>query len=271
MPVPEFTVVVGVDRKHLRQLYSVMQTWKKHKPSLWKRPWIVFYDRLQLTSQTVKSLVGRRDELSIIPWPAVDVEHRRTDETRFGHPQRYKMLAGFVHVPAMVAATPYWLKLDTDVVAVGDDDWIDPNWFAKQPAIVAHRWSFTKPADQMLVLDEWVQQYKRHVPLLSNNPPLCLTPQAGSERLGHNRIISWCGFFSTAITRFASNVAETFCGEGQLPVASQDGYLWYISKRLQHEVVRTNMKQAGWEHWSTDRNVERAVRESLYGRSSSSS
>lgn len=258
MLVPEFTVVVGVDRKHLRQLSWVLPTWRKHKPSLFERPWVVFYDRLQLSYQTVAKVVGQREDLSIVPWPAVGIDYERKAEGRFGDPQRYRMLSGFVHVPAMVASTPYWLKLDTDVVAIGKDDWIDEKWFKTSPAIISHPWNFTKPANQVDLLDEWVACYRREMPLLSKQPPLNLHPQRGAERLGHRRIISWCGFFSTAITRFASNLAETFCGQGQLPVPSQDGYLWYVSRRLQLDIARVNMKSLGFEHWHTEKNIYNA-------------
>lgn len=262
----DFTVVVGVDRKHLRQLSIVLPTWKKHKPSLFNYPWIVFFDNCELALKTVANIVRPHvSDVRLISWPASGITYKRTTNDRFGDPQRHKMLAGFVHVPAMTVATEYWLKLDTDVVATGNDQWIDSKWFKGKPAIISHRWTYTKPPNQIDILDDWVFQYRKNIPVLSILPPLNMHPKPGATRLGHLRVISWCGFFNSTITKFASNVAETLCGQGQLPVPSQDGYLWYVAKRLQHEVRPVNMKHLGWQQWHTDKNIQIHAQKALNG------
>jgi len=42
--IPDYTIVLGLDYKHLSQLKLVIPTWKKHKPSLFSKKWIVFID-----------------------------------------------------------------------------------------------------------------------------------------------------------------------------------------------------------------------------------
>lgn len=262
----DFTTVVGVDDKHFEQLRIVWPTWAKHKPQIVSQPMVVFVDNdSKVTEDAVRNLL-RHKQLRVMRWPDDGQTFQGNTTCRFHHPQRYKMLAGFVHVPARLVSTPYWLKLDTDVVAVGTPDWIDDRWFRGNPSIVAHAWSFTKPPNQMEILDDWVKNNREQLLVLNEYPPLDLHPESPeSERLGHRRIISWCGFFSTTMTRLASGLAERVCGPGQLPVPSQDGYLWYVATRMQTEVVRTSMKKRGWEWWSTMRNVKQSVHRSLHG------
>ncbi|KKL21208.1 hypothetical protein LCGC14_2447740, partial [marine sediment metagenome] len=153
MPV-DYTLVCGVDAKHIRQLAWVWPTWKFHKPSLLNHPMIVFYDTSQVKEEEIRRVVDHPN-LTIVPWPPKGVTYERSMEGKFGDPQRYKMLAGFVYVPWRYVQTKYWLKLDVDTVATGQDDWIDEKWFENSPAIVAQPWGFTKPPDQMQMLDKW--------------------------------------------------------------------------------------------------------------------
>jgi len=253
----DYTLVVGVDAHHLHQLEWTWPTWRKNKPSLLKQPMVAFFDRDQLTADQVGMVIDHPC-LKIGPWPPVGVRYPGGND-KWTNAQRYRMLAGFVHVPARHVVTDYWLKLDTDVVATGNDDWIDDGWFKGDPAIVAQSWSFTKPADQMLKLDEWANGSQ----WFPNRPPLNLVPREGSERLGHKRIISWCGFFHTRDTKRASTMAVDTCGEGMLPVPSQDGFLWYVVTRLGLAVKRVDMKCRGFEHWSAMFNIKAASMRAL--------
>ncbi len=259
----DYTLVVGVDQKHLNQLSLVWPTWKRHKPSLLQHPMVVIYDWRQISSADIRKVVDHPN-LTTYPWPdRADIEYEGSSEDKWSNSQRYKMLAGFVHVPPVVVKTKYWLKLDTDVVATGKDDWIDDKWFQNEPAIVSHAWTFTKPPDQFVRLDEWVKSYSNMLPLLSSKLPLELVPTPGRDRLGHKRIISWCAFFNTEFTRQASSMAIKICGEGKLPVPSQDGYLWYCAKRMELGVLRPQMKTRGWQHWCTMYNIRQAAERAL--------
>ena len=254
-----FTTVVGVDGKHLNQLSFSWPTWKRHKPALLKRPMLIFHDYRQVLESQVRKVVDHPN-LKVVPWPNPlfqDEEFKGNDSDKWTNRQRNRMLCGFIHIPAQFVETPYWLKLDTDVVAVGRDNWINPEWFAKQPVIVAHPWKFTKPPDQMLWLDDWVRQNADHLPFLAGTNPLNLFPKKGSQRLGHRRIISWCGFFGTNFTRVCAAAASVTCQPNHLPVPSQDGFSWYMATRLGQLVQPVNLKCRGWQHWGTQANVEK--------------
>lgn len=255
------TLVLGVDAKHLQQLKLVYPTWAKHKPALTKLTAIIFYDVDEVAEKDIV-LPKHKGVVVKIPWPPKGVDYPH-GMTKWDNQQRYKMLAGFVHVPAQYVATPYWLKLDTDVVATGMSDWIDFNWFRGAPAIISHHWGYTKPADQIVRLDQWVEKNKKDMFTLSQHDPLNLHPEEGSTLVKHERIISWCGIFDTTITKFASQMARQTCGRGMLPVPSQDGFLWYVSTRLGHDVRRVNLKERGWEQWNSMNNIKKAVARSL--------
>lgn len=252
--IPEFTVVIGVDQSHLWQLETSLPTIVKHKPGLFGMNgsrWIVFRDSAcDDLGEKVCDIFGKYDlPVECYPWPPYGVAHIG-GKGRFQNAQRYKMLSGFVHVPAMQVHTPYWLKLDLDVVASGNDNWIDPEWFQGDPAIIAHPWGYTKPADQMFMLDRWVYDNRDDLLVLSGEKPLNLQPKIGATALPHSRIISWCSFYRTDFSQECSRWAEETCGPGQLPVRSQDGYHWYCASRLGEKIVRTNMKARGWRHCS---------------------
>jgi len=263
MGIPDYTLVCGVDAYHLRQLLWVIATWKKHKPSMLERPAIVFFDRDDLECREVSRLLRPyMSDLLCVAWPLDGVTYSGGND-KWTNPQRYKMLAGFVHVAASLVSTKYWLKMDTDVVAKDRDDWIDPNWFVDDPAIVSHRWTFTRPANQLEVLDQWVEDNKKHLPEFDGHPPLDMHPKPGADRIGHRRIISWCAFFRQDYTAECAAMANRVCGCAQLPVPSQDGYMWYVAKRRREDIRLTNMKSRGWQQWHTNKNIRKSVLESL--------
>jgi hypothetical protein len=256
MPEFDYTLVVGVDRHHLKQLELVWPTWMKHKPSLLQHPLVVFYHYRQISEARVGAVVDHPNA-KLVPWPLEGLDYGGDGSDKWNDPQRAMMLSGFVYIPAMFVDTPYWLKLDTDVVATGNDDWIDLSWFEGDPAIVSHRWGFTKPANSMLLMDEWVGKNGH----LKGTKPLNLIPNEGWDRLNHKRIISWCGFFDAEWTREMAELTKKSNGRYELPIASQDGFMWYIATRMGKGVVRANMKAKGWEHWSTMKNVSRRAKE----------
>lgn len=263
--IPDFTIVLGVDRAHLEQLRLVWPNWMERKPSLGYHNFLIFYDSevgsdweelvlevAEITAYRPPNFTGD-SRTSIRAWPPEDVKYVGDPTSRFGNPQRYKMLSGFCHMPARLVQTPYWLKLDLDTIALGNDDWIDPNWFAGDPAIIAHPWNYTKPKDQMIRMDDWMAKNASSpfIKKLQYKAPLNIRPENEQSTLvSHKRIISWCGFFRTDFTVDCSKAAEALCGEGQLPVMSQDGFLWYCARQAEQGIVRADMKRAGWDHLS---------------------
>ena len=241
----EYSVVIGVDRKTIECLRLVYPTWAKNKPSLFKQPWHVIYDSSQVSIPDIQYVAPHLHDANFISWPPPGVQYIRDGLTKWTNPQRAKMLAGFVHAPALVVDTTYWLKLDLDVVAVGMDDWIDPLWFDDNPSVVAPKWSYTKPATQMVELDQWVEKYEPF--LFRGTDPLNLIPAPGADTVPHARICSWCAFFSTEFTRLCSLYASQTLGHGQIPVDSQDGYLFYAAKRAGFNIRTIQPKKRGWK------------------------
>lgn len=265
--IPDYILVIGVDWKHLEQLAMTWPTWCRHKPSLLQHPMLIFYDRTQLNDVNIRAVLkDQHPNVMMIAWPPLGVTYPEGND-KWTNQQRHKMLAGFVHVPAEFVDTEYWLKLDTDVVATGMDDWIDPEWFKDSPGIVSHPWGFTRPPDQMLKMDEWME--KNPWKMKISTPPLNLRPRPGSDRVIHKRIISWCAFFHADFTALCSVLATQACGIGHIPIPSQDGYLWYCAQRwycAQHGgegIVRTRMKRRGWSQWSTFANVRKYAEEAM--------
>ncbi len=261
----QYTLVLGVDRKHLGQLSLVWPTWCLHKPSMCRQPIVVFYDYEQVNPFEITQILDvgpRNSSVTCVPWPPEGVVYPEGTD-KWTNQQRYRMLSGFVHIPPAYVKTPYWLKVDVDTVAVGNDDWIDPEWFEGEPAIISHPWGYTKPGDQFQVLDKWVADNSLKLPRFTCSPPLNLIPKPGSSLVRHKRIISWTAFFHTEFTRSCSDAAQTTCGPGLTPVPSQDGFLFFCAKRLGLAVRRQNMKSLGWEHWSTMKNIRQAVEMSL--------
>jgi hypothetical protein len=265
--IPDYTVVLGVDKKTIEQLKAVWPTWVKHKPLLFKRKFLIFCN--YVTPQDVESAIQSTLTHTVwIQWPPKGVTYERPlpksrDDEKWLNPQRAKMLAGFVHVPARYVTTPYWLKLDLDVIAnshypaTSDGDWVCPEWFDGNPSIIASSWSYTKPPTQMLQLDEWVA--KHAIPVFRNTEPLNLRPNPGSDKVIHPRIASWCSFYSTEFTKLCSQIATDTCGLGQLPVDSQDGFMWYVAARGGFTIRTVKMKKHGWSYRSSMRTIEERV------------
>lgn len=262
--IPDYTIVIGVDWKHLEQLYWTLQTWRKHKPSLFSHPIVMFYDREEgvLDEGRIRRVLGHED-LSIYEWPPKGVTYAGDPSDKWTHPQRNKMFAGYVYLPAMHVKTPYWLKLDTDAIAMGQDNWIDPDWFVEKMVFVGPRWTFTRPPNQMLELDQWVADNSSVLGEWSERPPLDLVPQPGADRKGHLRACSWCAFFDTKFTQKCALAAELTCGPYQIPVPSQDGYLWYMGTRGDYVVLPVNMKAKGWAVRATMKGIGELVSKSL--------
>lgn len=267
MAMPDYTVVIGLDDHHIKEFALAVRTWHRHKPGLFDVPWVVFLSGHHLLS-ALSAAIGHIQfpHLTICRWPWESVVYKGTAGDKWNDPHRVKMLSGFVYVPRRFVKTPYWLKIDTDAVAHGHPDWIDEHWFDDEPAIVAPPWGYTKPADQMMKLDDWFSEARAANCIVSPNiygPPLKLQPTYGSSLVRHKRIISWCGFFNTEFTNKVAMTAELSCGFGKIPVGSQDGFMFYMAKRANLGIVTPQLKRLGWSHVSRWSKLESACAEAL--------
>lgn len=210
-----------------------------------------FFDRAALSVRDVLAVArdaGLSDAtVGAVPWPPTDTDYAS---------QRERMLSGFVYAADYVA-TPWWLKIDTDAVALRTEDWEPADWFARDPDAddppdasfasgyyvwIASSWGYTKPADQMARLDDWADG----VPELADRPRLDLPYTPGGKRCRHPRMASWLSFYRTDWTRWAAGLARSSVGPFKIPVPSQDGFHWYVSARRGNVGLRANMRRRGW-------------------------
>lgn len=248
--MPEFTTVLGVDYKTIRELRYSHLTWRRSAPEIWRQPLVVFFDKTVLSPVDFGFL--EHPQMRLAYWP-VD------DQITYAS-QREKMLTGFVHVPPRLVQTPWWLKLDTDAVRLDTSPWIDPAWFEpdaqrRYAAFIGNRWGYTKPADQMARLDDWGDG----VADLAAHPRLDLPYEPGARRCGHVRLASWLTFFNTAWSREVA----TYCEPWRLPVPSEDGYHFYCAARRGDPYVLTKFKRKGWTNIPRLSNLISKVQEVL--------
>ena len=241
----EFTTVVGVDEKHVKQLRWTWPTWELNFQSLLRAPLLLICDG-QWSEQKW------HEELSFLEHPnATFVMWNQSGVT-----QREKMLTALTLAPGDYVTTPWYLKLDTDALRTTRSRWPLEEWFEEdqegnRPVFVSNPWGYTKPPDAIQRLDDWADG----IPELSQYPRLNLVPKPGSNLVKHRRIISWSFFGNTAWTREVTK----WCN-GRLPVPSQDTYLWYCAARRRERYVRVRMKRYGWKHVSRARPLRIACR-----------
>lgn len=264
----DFTTVIGVDAGRLEHLRLTFPTWKKFKPEIMQNRLVVFYDHHSIAGPgPIIQILKDHPSVTCCSWPPLGVTHEGTPGDRWNDPQRAKMLSGFIHTVYHQVQTPYWLKLDVDAVATGPEPWIDKSWWIDsayyecRPAIIAPPWGYSKPADVMMKLDEWVMRNQDNPAMigLTSNQPLGLVPKPGSSLVRHPRIISWCAFFHTGFTKLCARLATATCGSGKMPVSSQDGFMWYIAERMKRPIVRARM--TGWKHCSKVTNIKKTLAE----------
>lgn len=249
-----------MDARHLPFLKKVIPNWLEKKPSLRQLPFVVFFDEQTVQEDDVVEMWGALSnivDLTFVGWPDKKAVYP-AGTCKWDNPQRAKMLSGFVYTAAEHVETEYWIKLDLDAVATGKDDWIDPSWFTDKPAIIAHRWNYTKPADQMDRLDLWFAEKMGELPSIWHNTTPLSIPKTSEDRLVHPRIASWCSLYSISFTRICREVCE-LCPVGSMPVPSQDGFMWYCATRLGLPVLRLNMKAYGWNFTTGLHKVEKAL------------
>lgn len=248
----DLTVVQAIDSRTLEQFRWSVATWRRNRPELWDHPWLFLYDRSSLSFDAVERAaldagLGVTD-VRAVPWPPVPAIEYPT--------QRERMLTAFIHAARWVE-TDWWVKIDTDAVALRPADWAPDDWFRRDPdahddpylpyapgyfAWIASAWGYTKPGDQMARLDDWADD----VPELADLPRLDIPYTPGARRCRHPRMASWVSFYRTDWTCWASGLASRSVGEYRAPVPSQDGFHFYVAARTGVPTLRTSMRKRGW-------------------------
>lgn len=217
-----FTTVVAVDSAHYSELLLSWKTWRKFRSEIWDNPLLVISD-----GTFDLSGLGHNDVTVV---PPMDGEFPT---------QREKMLNSLAFLPAYHCHTEWFLKLDTDTVAMWKQAWLPQEWLESKNVFVASKWGYTKPASMQDELDAWAcreriggRQPDRR-PGMSNGVPVAKC----------NRVTS---YVMLCRTRFARDVAVRCLG--RLPVPSQDTVYWYLADRLGLPYLRVSMEKFGWRH-----------------------
>ena len=234
----DYTTVVAVDCDTVIDLRGVWPTWQLLKPELREHPLLVIFD-----AQAGVSRFWWRELRFLRSHPHVELigwDWPNTDDSEFGGmDQRERMLSAFVKVPPAVVTTPYWLKIDCDVVATAPGPFVDPNWWGEYPALIGPAWGYTKPATLPGILDRWAATIESLAPLRAMNLP---EPTADQETIATKRVCSWFMFVSTAFSKQVSELCPS-----RLPVPSQDTLHWYVAWRRGDNIIRHNFKHNGWQ------------------------
>ncbi len=247
----EFTTVVAVDDEHLSELELVWPTWKRFRPQLLDHPLLLICDGVHEKANWEARLgfVDHPDK-KVVLWD------------RPANSQREKMLSSLVYAPAEHVRTPWYLKLDTDAVAIESAEWISDEWFRglTSPVFISSSWGYSKPANIVTQLDDWADT----VPGLCQFPRLNLVATPGANSIHHPRIISWFFLASTAWTREVIKYSPA-----QLPVPSQDTFLWYCAARRGDYFIRQKLHRLGWRHVAGKRRLRQTCHEALQADNSS--
>lgn len=246
------TLVVVLDAAHLGQWRVSWPTWAKHRPELLEWPLLVVLDGQQLPEPDLRFV--QHPNMQITQWNGKVGDAPDC----FWGTQREKMLSAFVHVPARHVQTEYYLKLDTDVVAMErNDDWVQQKWFENDPVYVGKGWGYTKPPWHMSTMDDWGNWHRE----VRHHPPLNLKPTESGKIIRHkpNRMISWCMF---AKTEWTAHIAS-YCDFPTLPIPSQDNFIWYMAERMRETCMTTNMKKFGWSWQSRMKNIRAKAEEAM--------
>jgi len=214
------TLVIAVNEKYLNKLKANYPTWSNFAT---RYPVLVIYNGVNL------------EQLSFIKGQVRFVEWNMDVET-----DRERMLSSFVLCAPFNVDTPFWIKLDVDVMAKRNDCTLfsSKQWYDYD--LVGHRWGYTKPGKWIKMLEEWADAH----PAFANAKRLFTDEQLveveQQKRYGHKRIASFVCLHNTEFTRMAAKLAGD-----RLPVPSHDTYLWYVATRLGYKIKRTNIKKWG--------------------------
>jgi hypothetical protein len=225
-----FSTFIAVDDKYLAQLRLTMPTWEKYRREIWEHPLFIVYDHQQVRQRDMEWI--KHPDIRFVPWPPAIANPYAN--------QRDKMLSSLVWAPARHCTTPWYLKIDCDTWATEQANWIKDKWFVDDPAFVAVPWGYTKPAQQMPMLDEWADG----IAGLSEYPRLNLHAEPEAGVLRHKRICSWVFFGNTEWTRRVSK----YFPPGNLPAPTQDGTLWFIAARTGANYKTFDAKRLGWRN-----------------------
>ena len=253
----EITVVVGVDQNTARQLAISIPTWRKHRPEMFGWPWALFYDRLPPLgirsddAQRLADEIVKVSRCTIVEWPPDQMEYETPRE---------KMVTGFVFVPPAFVETKYWMKIDTDVLALGPSEWFEEVWFARGYVWIAPSWGYTKNKGGGGTIEEWAERLEAFGDQAwPRKPRLELASKISGNKIKMKRMCSWVSYYDTDWTSQMAAKTSEHCGPHRLPVPSQDTFHWYCATRNQELVMTANMKRRKWTNCPRMENLKKTA------------
>jgi hypothetical protein len=229
------TVVVAVDNKHLDEIQVSLPTWLKYK-NFAQYPFLVIYDADELHLSDPRFEIFKGLNVEFVSWKGTYAS------------QREKMLTALTVLPGKQVKTDYYLKIDTDCVALDDQKWFDESWLKKGYVFISNPWSSTRPANAIELLDHWTAHN------IQQSRPLNLPYNMADGKIKHKRIISWLFLCKT---EWSAKMAEFFNKNGryELPSissterkVSQDTVLWYLAESRGYKYKVFSFKSKGWDH-----------------------
>ncbi len=249
----QVTVVVGIDAKTIEYLKVSVETWRLHRPEMWGMKWLLFFDWTKPGGITDEQLCEMLDQIgvpdvTVQAWPLANGAARSDYES-----QRELMLSGHVWVPGQFVETPWHMKIDADVLALGPSKWLQEEWFAPKPGMhkdylpsyIAPRWHYTKGKAFLNRLEEWGDST-----ILVTQPRLNIPADPNHLRVPHQRMCSWVSYYQTGFTQALCGWLEGSVGRGRLPVPSQDTTYWYAAERAQRFYRIVSQKALSWTNCS---------------------
>jgi hypothetical protein len=251
--VVDFTMLVAVDAPHLEELRIVWPTWVRHAPDVLAIPLLLVFDDVSANAVWHPDLHWlHKAHGGLVTAPLSSVLPTGYSRNPATITQRERMLTGLVYAARHIT-TPWFLKLDTDTLAVPEGRFWSPDWFSPDTVLAAPRWGYTKPGHWLDTLDRWAD-----VSAPGNVKP----PRVMGEKIASSpRITSYAMW---GRTDFARECLTLLGDEPRLPVPSQDTFCWFCAALLGRGVTRLRASQHCWRHAGGNRGkLERVAREVL--------
>jgi hypothetical protein len=234
MKLSEITTIIAVDDHHLNELSYSFLTWKKYKKEILDSNFLIIYDEDQVKVNDKRFSIFNGLKVNFIPW---------NDKEYIYNDQREKMLTSLIVAPNYVK-TKWYIKIDTDAIAVNNKRWIYDDWFYGDYIFISNPWGYTKPPNAIEIMDDWGDKIDK----IKNFKRLEIHPKPGSDIVSHHRIISWIFVCLTEWTQEMSSFCKKENGTYKLPIPSQDTYLVYLAQRLGLNYKKVSFKKFGFDH-----------------------
>jgi hypothetical protein len=225
------TVVTACDEAHLWRLELVMPTWIEVKGI--DSQIIVFSHGFKPEDTNLT----RYENVKFVPW---DIDGVRD--------QRERMLSAFVFGVAEHVETEYFLKLDSDTVALNDHPWFMEDFYEYD--MIGQKWGYTKPGQMVSTIDAWMDGLSKSEEIegyLGTDGSYVLTGDPSKPwRMKHQckRVISWIRLCKTQIAKDIANV----CHYDTMPVPSEDTLVWRWCYKLDLKWGQHKFNSYGWKH-----------------------